>query len=156
MEKKYIVRLTEDEQAELTNMVSKGKTPAYRIKHANILLAVDGNGMKMTDEEAAEAYRCHENTVRNVRQRLVEHGMQAALKRKAQDEPSRPRILDGQKEARLIAIACGQPPDGRSCWTLKLLADKLVELGIVEAISAQTVRRTLKKTNCVRTLRNVG
>jgi len=156
MEKKYIVRLTEDERAELTKMVSRGKGPAYRIKHANILLAVDANGIKMTDQEAAKAYRCHENTVRNVRQRLVEHGIQAALKRKPQDEPSRPRILDGQKEAQLIAIACGEPPDGRSRWTLKLLADKLVELDIVDAISDQTVRRTLKKTSCVRTLRNAG
>ena len=156
MKKKYVVGLTDDERVELERIVNKGKASAYRVKHANILLAVDANGTNMTDEEAAKAYRCHQKTVRNVRQRLVEHGMAAALDRKAQEEPSRRRILDGQKEAQLIAMACGQPPDGRSRWTLKLLADKLVELGIVEAISDQTVRRTLKKTNYVLTGRSVA
>jgi len=156
MKKKYVVRLTDDERVELEGILSKGKASAYRVKHANILLAVDANGTNMTDEEAAKAYRCHQNTVRNVRQRLVERGMEAALDRKAQEEPSRRRILDGDKEAQLIAIACGQPPDGRCRWTLKLLADRLVELGIVDAISDQTVRRTLKKTNCAPTGRSAG
>lgn len=156
MNKKYIVRLADQERAELESMVSKGKSPVYRVKHANILLAIDANGMNMTDEAAAKAFRCHQNTARNVRQRLVEQGMEAALERKKQDEPSRDRILDGEKEARLIAIACGQAPGGRSRWTLQLLADRLVKLDIVEKISEQTVRRTLKKTNFNLTGRNVG
>lgn len=147
MGKKFIVRLTSEEREQLTSFVKRGKTQAYRIKHANILLSVDGDGPQLTDEQAATAYSCHRNTVANVRQRFVELGLEAALERKRQLAPSRERILDGEKEARLIATACSQPPAGRAKWTLTLLADKLVELKVVEAISEQTVRRTLKKTN---------
>lgn len=156
MNKKYVVRLTDEERRDLENIVRSGKSQAYRIKHANILLAVDADGPNMRDEEASKAFRCHTNTVCNIRQRFVELGMEAALNRKKQDHPSRPPILDGEKEARLIAIACGQPPEGRSRWTLDLLADKLVELKVVESICGQTVRRALKKTNCILTERNVG
>lgn len=156
MNKKYVVRLTSEERGELETFVRLGKTQAYRIKHANILLAVDADGTNMRDEEAAKAFHCHTNTVCNVRQRFVELNLEAALERKEQVQPSRQRILDGEKEARLIAIACGQAPEGRSCWTLDLLADRLVELNIVESVSGQTVRRTLKKTNCSLTGRNVG
>jgi len=145
MNKKYIVRLTADERNELETMVKKGKTQAYRIKHANILLAADANGPSWTDETAARAYRCHQNTVRNVRQRLVEEGLEAALSRKEQDKPSRQRILDGEKEARLIAIACGEAPEGRARWTLHMLADELVALEVVDSISHETVRQALKK-----------
>jgi len=147
MKQKYIVRLTQEERDELGTLVRKGKTEAYRIRHANILLAVDAEGPMWPDARAAKAYNCYEKTVRNIRRRLVEGGIKAALDRKAQDQPSRERILDGEKEARLIALGCSEPPKGFSRWTLHLLADKLVELKIVDSISHETVRRTLKKTS---------
>lgn len=147
MNKKYILRLTREERSELNNLVKKGKTPAYRIKHANILLAVDADGPGWTDEKTAEAYRCNRNTVTNTRQRFVEQGFEAALDRKKQDEPSHKRLLDGEKEAHLIAIACSTPPIGRAKWTMQLLADKLIALDVVDTISDQTVCRTLKKTS---------
>lgn len=149
--KKYIVRLSKDERPELEMLVGKGKAAAYKIRHANILLKVDAGGPAWTDEQAAGAFGCHVNTARNVRQRFVEEGLSAALERKKQCSPSRQRVLDGAGEARLIALACSQPPDGRDRWTLQLLADQLVTLSIVESISDQTVRRALKKTNCGRT-----
>jgi len=145
MNKKYIVRLTGDERSELENLVKKGKAQAYRIKHANILLAVDANGPGWTDEQTRAAYRCHLNTVINVRQRFIEQGLEAAMDRKKQEAPSRASLLDGEKEARLIAVACSVPPEGRAKWTLQLLADKLVTLKVVDSISGQTVRRALKK-----------
>lgn len=147
MNKKYIVRLTLEERKELEDLVSKGQTKAYRIKHANILLKADADGPAWTDEEIAEAFCCHIRTVEAVRRRFVFKGMEAALERKKRATPPRERILDGEKEARLIALSCSQPPEGRSRWTLELLADKMVELGIVEQISYQTVRRALKKTS---------
>lgn len=147
MNAKYIVRLTSEERSELVDLVKTGKTSAYRIKHANILLAIDADGAEWTNEKTAEAYRCHSNTVINMRQRFVEQGFEAALDRKKQDAPSREPILDGEKEAHLIAIACSPPPQGRAKWTLQLLADKLVALEVVDSISGQTVRRTLKKTS---------
>ena len=154
--KKYIVRLTDEERETLEDLVGKGKTAAYKIKHANILLQVDADGPGWTDEQSAQAFRCHANTVRNVRQRLVEQGMEAALERKKQEKPSRERILDGKAEAHLIALACGDAPEGRARWTLELLADKLVELRVVESVSYRTVQRTLKKTSCALTGRKAG
>jgi len=147
MNKKYIVRLTAEEQKELENLVKKGKTQAYRMKHANILLAIDADGPNWSDYRAAKAYKCHQNTVRNVRQRFVEQGFQSALERKEQQVLSRKRIIDGEKEARLISIACSAPPKGRAKWTMQMLADELVVLKVVDSISGQTVWRTLKKTN---------
>jgi transposase len=147
MNKKYIVRLLPEERSKLKDLVKKGKAQAYRIKHANILLALDADGPNWTDQQAADAYGCTPNTARNVRQRFVEQGLETALERKKSKLPPRLPVLDGEKEARLIAVACGKPPRGRAQWTLKLLADKLVALEIVEAISDQTVRRTLKKMN---------
>ncbi len=147
MNKKYIVRLTTKEQEELKNLVKKGKTQAYRIKHANIVLAVDADGPNWTDYQTAKAYKCNENTVRNVRQRFVEQGLEAALERKEQQVLSRKRIIEGENEARLISIACSAPPKGCAKWTMQMLADELVVLKIVDSISGQTVWRTLKKTN---------
>ena len=147
MNKKYIVRLTTEEQKELENLVKKGKTQAYRIKHANNLLTIDADGPNWPDHQTAKAYKCHQNTVRNVRQRFVEQGFQAALERKEQEFPSRKRIIDGENEARLISIACSTPPKGCAKWTMQMLADELVVLKIVDSISGQTVWRTLKKTN---------
>jgi len=151
MNKKYIIRLTADERQELENVVTKGKTLAYRVKHAHILLAIDADGPNWPDHQAAQAYQCHQNTVRNVRQRFVEQGLEAALERKTQEVPSRMRIIDGDREARLISIACSTPPAGHAKWTMQLLADELVTLNVVESISSQTVWRTLKKTNLNRT-----
>jgi transposase len=156
MEKKYIVRLTQQERQQLEALVAKGKAAAYKIRHANILLKVDADGPAWSDRQTAEAFGCHLNTVRNVRRRLVEEGFEAALERKKQDAPSRRPILDGQGQARLIALACSKPPEGRDRWTLKLLADRLVALEVVESISDQTVRRTLKKGTSSRTCTKTG
>lgn len=145
MPKRYIVRLSEEEQQYLKDLVSTGKTVAYRIKHANILLNIDVNGSGWTDEEAAMAFSCHRNTVANLRQRLVEQGLEAALERKPNQRPSRQRVCDGESEAKLIALRCGEPPVGQARWTLRLLADRAVELEIVPAISHETVRQVLKK-----------
>lgn len=147
MSKKYIVRLTSDERKELEDLVSKGRAQAYKIKHAHVLLKADADGPAWIDEAIAEAFCCHKRTVEGIRKRLVLQGLEAALERKKRATPPRERILDGEKEARLIALSCGQPPEGRSRWTLELLADKMVELNIVDHISSQTVRRTLKKTS---------
>jgi transposase len=147
---KYEVVLRVQEREGLAELVDKGQAPAYRIKHANILLKVDRNGPGWSDKEAADAFGCNLNTVCNVRRRFVERGLECAVVRKPQEAPSHKPVLDGEKEAHLIAMACGTPPEGRARWTLKLLADKLVELEVVEAISDQTVRRTLKKTRCAR------
>lgn len=156
MQKKYIVRLSAEERTELEAMVKKGKAAAYKIKHANILLAADVKGPAWPDAQIAEAFSCHQRTVENVRRRLVEEGLEAALQRKKQAQPSHPPKLDGKGEARLIALACSCPPEGRDRWTLKLLAERLVQLEVVDSISDQTVRRTLKKTNCGRICRSVG
>ena len=156
MEKKHIVRLTAEERVELEAMVTKGRAAAYKIKHANILLAADVNGPAWPDGRIAEAFSCHRRTVENVRRRLVEEGFEAALQRKKQARPSHPPKLDGKGEARLIALACSSPPEGRDRWTLKLLAERLVALEVVDSISDQTVRRALKKTSYSRIGRSAG
>lgn len=142
MNKKYIVKLTSTERKQLKEIIAKGKAAAYKIKHANILLKADAS---WSDEKIARAFDCNVNTPRNVRQRFVEHGLEAALERKKQAAPSREKILDGKGEAHLIALSCSQPPEGRARWTLHLLADKLIELQVVDSVSHETVRRTLKK-----------
>lgn len=147
MPKRYIVRLSEEEQQWLKEFVSTGKAAAYKIKHANILLNIDVNGFGWTDEAAAKALQCHRNTVAHLRQRLVEQGLEAALERQPRPQPPRQRVCDGESEAKLIALRCGAPPAGQARWTLRLLADKAVELDIVPAISHETVRQVLKKTN---------
>ena len=147
MTKRHIVRLTDPERDELRRLVSKGRAAAYKIRHANILLLADADGPGWTDARIAEALGVHPFTVRNVRQRLVERGLEGALGRKKQVCPSRRRLLDGKKEAELIAIACSEAPEGRARWTLHLLADRLVELEVVQSISHETVRQTLKKTS---------
>ena len=145
MRKKYIVSLTTDERKQLVAMVKKGKAAAYKIKHANILLNVDSKGPNLPDGKVAKLLSCNRNTVSNVRQRFVEAGFEMALERKKRDNPAIEKILDGEKEARLIALSCSAPPEGQARWTLELLADKLVELKIVESISYKTVGRVLKK-----------
>ena len=156
MNKTYIVRLTDDERQELVHLTKSGKAAAYKSKHAHILLHVDAHGPNWSDAEVATALHCHGNTVRNVRQRFVEQGLAAAWARKKQAQPSRPRLLDGAKEARLIALRCRPPPQGQAQWTLQLLADQLVALHVVETISYETVRQTLKKISSSRTYTSVG
>lgn len=147
MHKKYIVRLTGAERVQLDGMVAKGTTSAHKLVHAQILLKADRDGPNWTDEKISEAFGVHTGTVCSIRERFVNEGLESALSRKKRANPPREQILDGVKEARLIAVACGSPPDGRARWTLRLLAGKLVELSVVEEISHETVRRTLKKTN---------
>jgi transposase len=154
--RKYIVTLTSEERKRLTRLVSSGKDKAYRIKHANILLAADEQGPNLTRQAIAKAFSCHLNTVSNLCQRFVEQGFEAALDRQKRPHPPTPHKLDGRGEAQLIALACRQPPEGASHWALRLLADELVELGVVDSISYETVRRTLKKTNLNPTCEPVG
>ena len=145
MNKKYIVRLSDEERRHLTELTRKGTAAAYKIRHAHILLKADTDGPAWTDERIAESFSVSINTVQGVRQRLVEQGLEAALNRKKQPRPSRPPLLDGEGEARLIALRCSAPPAGHARWTLRLLADQAVALDIVETISHETVRQTLKK-----------
>ena len=156
MAKKYIVRLLDDEREQLEELVDTGKTQAFRIKHANILLKIDANGPAWTDQQTAEAFGCHANTVRHIRRRFVEQGLEAAVERKKQERPSRARILDGENEARLIALSCSEPPEGCARWTLHLLADTLVEMEVVDSISHESVRQRLKKTNSSLIYENAG
>ena len=146
--KKYRVRLSEEERQELKGLVSKGRGAAYKQTHARILLLSDespGEG-GMKDEDVARSLQIGAATVERVRRRCVAEGIEAALGRRKQVN-RRPKKLDGSGEAHLVALACGAPPEGRADWTLKLLADRLVECEIVESISYETVRQTLKKTN---------
>ena len=154
--KRFVVTLSAAERGQLEAMVSKGTGATHRIKHANILLASDENGPDRKDDDIATALCCHRNTVANVRQRFVKQGLDAALERKKRDSPAVARRLDGRGEARLIAIACSTPPEGRAKWTMQMLADELVTLDVVDRISDETVRTTLKKTNSSRICENVG
>lgn len=146
--KRYLVELSPAEREQLTGLVTSGKRSARTITRARILLKADQarGGPAWHDDRIAEALGCGLRTVERVRQRLVEEGLEAALTHKPQARPSVPPKLDGAGEARLIALACSEPPDGREGWTLQLLADKLVELRVVESVSYETVRRVLKKT----------
>ena len=148
MVKRYRVRLSEKEQQGLRSLVSKGRAAAYKQTHARILLLCDENQADgaMKDEEIARALKLGTATVERVRRRGVEEGLEAALGRRQQLN-RRQRKLDGAGEAHLIALTCSQPPEGRAGWTLRLLADQLVECEIVDSISTETVRQTLKKTN---------
>lgn len=138
--KKYVVELSPEERADLEALTRKGATNARRLKRALILLAADDG---VIDEEIAAKVRVHRTTVEHIRQRFVEEGLDAALSERPR--PGKARLLDGRQEAHLIALACSDPPAGRVSWTMQLLADRLVELGIVERISDETVRRTLKR-----------
>jgi hypothetical protein len=144
---KYQVNLSAEERQQLTTIVNTGKHPAYRIKHALILLQSDLDGLNQSADTIARSLRCHMNTVYHVRQCFVEEGLEASLERKKRSTPPTPRLFDGEKEARLIALRCGQPPEGCSRWTLQLLSDKLIELNILERVSYKTVGRVLKKMN---------
>jgi transposase len=146
-EAKYVVRLTVEERGTLESLVAKGRAAADKLLRARMLLKADvgESGLGWTDEKIAEAFEVGQSTIHRLRQRLVEDGFEAALVRKPRSR-QRPPKLDGAKEARLVALACSDPPAGRARWTLQLLADKLVELEIVDSITAETVRVRLKKT----------
>jgi transposase len=149
--KVYRVKLTPDERAQLVESLSKGKAAARTLTHARILLKADEGeaGPRLSDEAIAEALDVNRSTVERVRIRCIEEGFEAALR----PRPSRqlhPRKLDGAQEAHLVALVCSPAPKGRARWSLRLLADKVVELEIVDAISYETVRQTLKKTNSSR------
>jgi transposase len=150
--KKYKVTLTAEERNSLQELIAAGKAAAKKRLHARVLLKTDESpgGPAWTDARIAEALEVHPSMVERLRERFVEQGLEAALGRKKQDRPSRQRTLDGKAEARLIALACSDPPQGRARWTLRLLADKLIELEIVETVCTETIRRTLKKTNSSR------
>src|SRR6478672_8777490 len=145
--KKYCVTLTADERESLTALIAAGKAAARKLAHARVLLKADqADGRPgWPDHRIAEAIEVSVATIERVRQRFVEQGLEAALVRKTQARPSRERALDGRAEAKLIALACSSPPDGRKAWTMRLLADKLVELEVVPTLSDETVRRSLKK-----------
>jgi hypothetical protein len=150
--KKYIVRLTPEEQTRLSQMIRSGKAAARALLHARILLKADSDPTTpvRSDEAISEMLEVHATTVARVRQRFVEEGLEAAL-RPRPTKRQYARKLDGVAEAHLLALACGPAPAGQAHWTLRLLADKLVELQHVPSISHETIRRTLKKTSCSRT-----
>jgi transposase len=145
---KYAVELPEEERARLRTLIGQGAAPARLLTHARILLKANRGegGPAWTDAAIAGALEVHPATVARVRRAYAEGGLAAALERKAPDRVY-PRALDGAAEARLVAVACSEPPAGRARWTLRLLADELVRLEVVEAVSHETVRRTLKQTS---------
>jgi transposase len=154
MNKKYVVKLTKDERKRLRKLISAGTAPARMLNRARILLKTDlgehSEGRVLTDREIAGMLETSTATVQRVRERFCTQGLDAALERSVPDRLYK-RSLDGRAEARLIALACSEAPGGRDRWSMRLLADKAVELGIVESVSHETVRKTLKKTSCVPT-----
>lgn len=148
MKKKYPVILSDTERDELKRLIATGTAPARKLTHARILLKADqsAQGAGWVDEKVADAVEASQPTVARVRKQYFEEGLEAALNRRPPNREYH-RKLDGEQEARLIALACSEPPKGQARWSLRLLADKLVELEVVEEISYQTVGRILKKTN---------
>ncbi len=148
MRKEYLVSLSQEERQHLKRSIAAGSLPVRTQSHARILLKADqgdqGPGWK--DPDIAQAVECSRATVGRVRQRFAREGLEVALHRRP---PNRQylRKLDGRQEAHLVAVACSTPPEGQARWTLRLLADRMVELEYVEDLSYQTVRRVLKKTN---------
>jgi transposase len=155
--KRYVVRLTDDERENLEALVRRGRAHARKLLYARILLKADASegGSAWTDERIAEALETSTATVARERRRFCEQGLEVALMPRKPGRPRR-RVLDGRAEAHLVALACSEPPEGRESWTLRLLADRMVELGHAESVSHETVRRTLKKTSCVPTLSRSG
>ena len=146
MNKKYIVRLTAGEREVCRETLRKLKGGSERVRRAQILMKADADGPAWTDQQIADAYSCRTKTVENIRQRCVLAGFEQALERKRRESPPVAKLLNGEQEAHLIALRLGSPPKGYANWSLRLLARRVVELAIVESISHETIRRTLKKT----------
>ncbi|MEM9088941.1 MAG: helix-turn-helix domain-containing protein [Cyanobacteria bacterium P01_F01_bin.53] len=146
MPKKYIVRLSEDERDQLRAVVKKLKGSSQKVRRAQILMKADANGSNWTDAHIAEAFCCRTKTVENIRKRLVKQGFEVTLNGVKRASSPTPKLLDGAQEAQVIALRLGAPPNGYANWSLRLLARKVVELSIVESVSHETVRQTLKKT----------
>ena len=146
MEKKYIVRLSDVERETCNEVIRKLKGTSQKVRRAQILLKADADGPAWTDRQIAEAFCCRTKTVEDVRRRFVERGFEKTLERKKSQVAAAQKLLDGAQEAKVIAMRLGSPPRGYANWTLRLLARKVVELKIVESISHETVRQTLKKT----------
>jgi hypothetical protein len=146
MNKKYIVRLTDEERKTLQSIVKKLSGSSQKVRRAQILLKADADGSNWTDMRIAEAFSCRTKTVENIRQRLVTEGFDVALDGRKREAPPRKYRLDGQQEAEVIALRLGKPPAGFANWSLRLLAEKVVELEIVDSVCHETVRQTLKKT----------
>ena len=146
MKKRYVVRLSVEERQQLEGLVNRGREAAYRRRHAQVLLLADEgeHGEGLIDRVVAERVGCTRRTVEQIRERCVREGLQAALERRKRTR-ERTRVLDGEGEARLVSLACSEPPEGRARWTLKMLSDRLVELEVVESISPEAVRQVLKK-----------
>ena len=142
MQKKYIVRLTDEERQQLRAVIKKLDGSGQKVRRAQILLKADIEGSNWTDERIAEAFGCRTKTVENIRQRLVERGFEETLKGARRSTPAVEKLLDGKQEAQVIALRLGPPPQGYANWSLRLLSRKVVELGIVDSISHETVRRT--------------
>lgn len=147
--KKWMVRLEAEERQRLRELARVGKAAAYKIRHANVLLAVDDSeeGPGLSDTQVAATLQIGVRSIESLRRRFVEEGLEACLVRKKQECPSIQRMFDGEKEAKLIAVACSPAPKDRMRWTLNLLADRVVELRIVESCSPTTIQRVLKKTS---------
>ena len=145
MNKKYIVRLTAEERGSLQEVIKKLKGTSQKVRRAQILLKADQDGPAWSDKQIAGAFGCRTKTVENIRQRLVERGFQETLEGKKRANPPTAKVLNGEQEARIIAVRLGSPPKGYAAWTLRLLARKVVELEIVESVGRETIRRTLKK-----------
>jgi hypothetical protein len=146
MKKKYIVRLAMKERKELLDVVKRLKGSSQKVRRAQILLKADVRGRNWTDTKIAEAFSCRVQTIENLRMRLVTEGFHVTLHGKQRETPPRKKCLDGKLEAKLIALRLGNPPKGYSNWSLRLLAEHVVELGLVDSISHETIRQTLKKT----------
>jgi len=146
VQKKYVVRLSDEERDQLAAVVRKFKGSSQKVRRAQVLLKADADGPGWTDQDIADAFGCRRQTVENVRRNLCERGFEQALDGVERPTPATPKLLDGEQEAKVIATRLGTPPAGYANWTLRLLARKVVELSIVESISHETVRRTLKKT----------
>jgi len=146
MNKKYIVRLSKREREELLAVVKKLNGSSQKVKRAQILLKSDVRGPNWTDARIAEAFSCRVQTIENLRKRLVTEGFAISLHGKQRDTPPRQKCLDGKQEAKVIAMRLGKPPKGYANWSLRLLAEHVIELGLVESISHETIRQTLKKT----------
>jgi transposase len=145
MNKKFVVRLSEEERETCRQVIKKLKGSSQKVRRAQILLKANADGPGWIDSRIAEAFNCRVQTIENIRKRLVTEGFELALEGRRRQEPPTPPKLDGKAEAKLIALRLGKPPSGYGRWTLQLLADELVALEVVDSISHETVRKVLKK-----------